>query len=74
MQCAAQTFVVMHSGIVNRYQLLCDACTVLCLNHIGELWLFSFFTHKAYVRRAQNNSREWQNVQNLIIVGCGIRP
>ena len=24
------------------------------------------------LRRAQNNSREWQNVQNLIIVGCGI--
>ena len=32
------TLVLMHSGIVNRYQ-------ILCLNDIGELQLFFYFTH-----------------------------
>ena len=30
--------------------------------------------NRSILRRARNNSREWQNVQNLIIVGCGMRP
>ena len=35
-------FVLMHSDIVNGYQLLCDAPTVLGPH--GELQLFFFFT------------------------------
>ena len=37
------TVVLMHSGIVNRYQLLCDGHTVL-EPHRGTP-LFSYFTH-----------------------------
>ena len=40
---ATLLFVLMHSGIVNGYQVLCDAHT--CLNHIGELQLYFYFNH-----------------------------
>ena len=30
-------------------------------------------SNRSILRWAWNNSREWQNVQNLIIVGCGIK-
>ena len=40
---ATAVFVLMHSGIVDEYQLLCDAHTVL-EPHRGTV-AFSFFTH-----------------------------
>ena len=40
---STSTLILMHSGIVNRHQLLCDAHTVF--EHIGALKLYLYFTH-----------------------------
>ena len=36
-------FVLMHNGIVNAYQLLCEAHTVLELHRAGELAPYALF-------------------------------
>ena len=38
---------LMHSGIVNGYQCCC-AMLILCLNHIGELQLFLFYSLSSF--------------------------